>query len=66
MRSTAEALDRAGDLVGHLFVTVARIARELGLTSYRTVTNVGPQAGQSVFHLHVHVLAGRNLGWPPG
>ena len=43
------------------------IAKELGLTDgYRVVTNIGAAAGQTVPHLHFHVLAGRNLGWPPG
>jgi len=45
---------------------VAAVARQLGLTAYRTVFNTGAAAGQSVFHAHAHVLAGRNLGWPPG
>lgn len=59
---------RTGDepLLGHLFVTIARFARENDLKSYRTVTNDGAQAGQSVFHMHVHVLAGRAMRWPPG
>ena len=59
---------RTGDepLLGHLWVTVARLARELDIESYRTVTNDGAEAGQSVFHLHVHVLAGRRFSWPPG
>jgi histidine triad (HIT) family protein len=46
----------------------AEVARELGLdgAGYRIVTNTGPDAGQSVDHLHFHVLGGRKLGWPPG
>ncbi|MGH2478871.1 MAG: HIT domain-containing protein, partial [Ktedonobacteraceae bacterium] len=46
----------------------ASVARDLGLEErgYRFVTNVGPDAGQSVFHLHFHLLGGRKLGWPPG
>ncbi|NLF35157.1 MAG: histidine triad nucleotide-binding protein [Clostridiales bacterium] len=52
--------------VGHLFAVIARLARELGLDSYRVVSNIGAQAGQSVFHLHFHVLAGRDMTWPPG
>ncbi len=59
----------AGDesLVGHLF-TVARILAEReGLKDgYRTVFNCGPAAGQTVFHLHLHLLGGRTLTWPPG
>jgi histidine triad (HIT) family protein len=59
---------RTGDepLLGHLFLTVARIAREADITAYRTVVNDGRAAGQSVFHLHVHLLAGRPFKWPPG
>jgi len=42
------------------------VVDELGLTQYRTVFNTGPGAGQSVFHVHAHVLSGRSFGWPPG
>jgi histidine triad (HIT) family protein len=45
---------------------VGAVAAELGLQSYRTVFNTGPGAGQTVFHVHAHVLAGRSLTWPPG
>ena len=53
-------------VVGNCYAVIAKIARELGLESYRVVTNCGLQAGQSVFHLHFHVLAGRDMTWPPG
>jgi histidine triad (HIT) family protein len=55
-------------LLGHLFLLAAQQARERGLHSrgYRTVINTGAGAGQSVFHLHVHLLGGRPLHWPPG
>ena len=53
-------------VVAHIFTVIAKVTRELGLTSYRVVSNIGEQAGQSVFHLHFHVLAGRDLTWPPG
>ena len=46
--------------------TCAKVAKELGLESYRVVSNIGEQAGQSVFHLHFHVLSGRDMTWPPG
>ena len=52
--------------VGHIFAVIAKLARELGLDSYRVVSNIGQQAGQSVFHLHFHVLSGRDMTWPPG
>jgi histidine triad (HIT) family protein len=45
---------------------VGAVAAELGLESYRTVFNTGPGAGQTVFHVHAHLLAGRSLTWPPG
>ncbi|HEX7072089.1 MAG TPA: histidine triad nucleotide-binding protein [Rhodothermales bacterium] len=54
-------------LVGHLFVVAAELARKEGLASgYRTVFNAGPDAGQSVDHIHLHLLGGRRLSWPPG
>ena len=58
----------AGDeqLLGHLLNTATAVAREQGHQDFRLVVNNGASAGQSVFHLHVHVLAGRALGWPPG
>ena len=49
-----------------LVAGIGAVARQLGLSSYRTVFNTGAGAGQSVFHAHAHVLAGRNLSWPPG
>ena len=48
------------------FEVVAQVARDLGITSFRVVSNCGGQAGQSVPHLHFHVLAGRDMTWPPG
>jgi histidine triad (HIT) family protein len=53
-------------LVGHLFVAAAKVMKDLGHTDYRTVFNCGPGAQQTVFHLHLHVLAGREFTWPPG
>jgi histidine triad (HIT) family protein len=62
--SQAEAGDEA--LLGHLLVVAARVAREAGLGDARFVVNDGAGAGQTVFHLHVHVLGGRPFTWPPG
>lgn len=64
--SDAGAEDKA--LLGHLLVTAAEVARGLGVEEggSRVVINNGAGAGQTVFHLHVHVLAGRALAWPPG
>jgi len=53
-------------LLGHLLLVAARVAREAGLEGWRTVINTGAVAGQTVFHLHVHVIGGRPLQWPPG
>ena len=53
-------------VVGHVFGVIAKLAKELGLESYRVVSNIGEQAGQSVLHLHFHVLSGRDMTWPPG
>ena len=53
-------------LVGHLFLVSRDLMNTRGHRDYRTVFNCGEGAGQSVFHLHLHVLAGRDLAWPPG
>lgn len=59
-------LDEA--VVGHLFRVAGQLARERGLSEggFRLVQNNGADAGQTVFHLHIHLLAGRELQWPPG
>ena len=54
------------ELLGHLLLVAARVARQEGLEDFRTVINSGAAAGQTVFHLHVHVIGGRPLDWPPG
>jgi histidine triad (HIT) family protein len=54
-------------LLGKLFIVARRLAEQEHIVNgYRLVVNNGPRAGQSVFHLHVHLLGGRPLGWPPG
>ena len=53
-------------VVAHIFEVIAQVTKSLGLESYRIVSNIGEQAGQSVFHLHFHVLGGRDMTWPPG
>lgn len=62
------AVAEEGDapLLGHLLMVARRVAADAGLDDYRVVVNNGAGAGQTVFHLHVHVLGGRPLGWPPG
>jgi len=67
IRSLDEAARDKRALLGHLLWTAAEIAREKGLANgYRIVVNTGAGAGQSVDHLHLHLLGGRLLAWPPG
>jgi histidine triad (HIT) family protein len=66
-----EGLNKASaedaEILGYMQLAGAKLARERGIESgYRTVLNVGPGAGQSVFHIHLHLIGGRNLSWPPG
>ena len=61
-----EAEPRHRELLGHLLLVAATVARQEGLSDWRTVINSGAGAGQTVFHLHVHVIGGRPLAWPPG
>jgi histidine triad (HIT) family protein len=62
-----EAQAEDAEIIGHLHLVAAQIARQRAIEDgYRTVFNVGPRAGQSVFHLHLHLLGGRSLRWPPG
>jgi histidine triad (HIT) family protein len=59
--------DADADLVAHMWIVIRDLARKLGLGGgYRVVVNNGPEAGQSVDHLHFHLLGGRQLRWPPG
>lgn len=53
-------------VVAHIFEVISKVTREMGITDFRVVSNCGEQAGQSVRHLHFHVLAGRDMTWPPG
>jgi histidine triad (HIT) family protein len=53
-------------LVGGMFLVAQSLMKKLGHGDYRTVFNCGPTSGQTVFHLHLHVLAGRPMNWPPG
>jgi histidine triad (HIT) family protein len=68
MESLDDVSQRDEPLLGHLLRVGARVVNDLGHTEsgYRTVINTGAGAGQSVFHLHIHVLAGRKMNWPPG
>jgi histidine triad (HIT) family protein len=57
-----------GAVIAEIFQVAARLARELGIadSGFRVVVNSGPDSGQSVFHLHYHLLGGRQMSWPPG
>lgn len=59
--SLAEIGQDSANIIGHIFTIIPKLARELGLESYRVVNNCGPDAGQTVFHLHFHVLGGHRL-----
>ncbi|XP_015224247.1 adenosine 5'-monophosphoramidase HINT1 isoform X1 [Lepisosteus oculatus] len=63
--SKAEDSDAA--LLGHLMIVARKCAAEVGLQKgYRLVVNEGPDGGQTVYHIHIHVIGGRQMGWPPG
>jgi histidine triad (HIT) family protein len=63
----ADATEEDAALLGHLMLAATKVARQLGVgDAFRLVVNNGEEAGQSVFHLHLHILAGRRFDWPPG
>ena len=63
----SDATTEDKEVLGHLMFLAGKIAEDLGLDeTFRLVVNNGAKAGQSVFHLHLHLLSGRNLSWPPG
>lgn len=65
--SAAEITAENSDIVAHVYEVIAKLAKELKLEKgFRVVTNCGEEGGQTVGHLHFHILAGRNCGWPPG
>jgi histidine triad (HIT) family protein len=66
--NTLDLLPEDDHLIGHLHRVAAQIARERGFaeSGFRLVTNTNADAGQSVFHIHFHLLAGRSMSWPPG
>jgi histidine triad (HIT) family protein len=67
VRGLKEAQGEDADLIGRLHLAAAEIGRQRGIEDgYRTVLNVGPKSGQSVFHMHVHLIGGRDMKWPPG
>ncbi len=67
IRGVKEAKAEDAEVIGYSHLIAAKIARERGIEDgYRTVYNVGPRSGQSVFHLHLHLIGGRDMKWPPG
>lgn len=62
----AELADDDGPLIGRMYLAARDVMQQMGHADYRTVFNCGAGAGQEVFHLHLHVLAGRPMTWPPG
>ena len=66
IQSVSQVDEHNAATVGHIFAVIAQLAKEQKLESYRVVSNIGDQAGQSVHHLHFHVLSGRDMTWPPG
>ena len=66
VESVASMKDGDAELLGRIVLTGAKLARERGHEAHRTVFNTGAESGQSVFHVHLHVLGGRAMKWPPG
>ncbi len=66
--SMTDITSEEGPLLASIYMVATKLAREMGIaeSGFRFLTNVGPDSGQSVFHLHFHLLGGRRLGWPPG
>ena len=62
----SDANDEDENLLGHLLLVAKKVTSDTGITDYRIIINNGSEAGQTVFHLHLHILAGRTFGWPPG
>lgn len=68
IQSVSAVTEENAPVVGHIFAVIAKLAEELGFAAagYRVVSNIGEQGQQTVPHLHFHVLAGRDMTWPPG
>ena len=66
--SLAEVSEDDKEILGHLLVTASKVAKDLGVseTGYRLVANTNAEGGQEVYHLHIHLLGGRQMTWPPG
>lgn len=67
IKSADDLKENHKELIGHIFLVISEIAKDMGLhKGYRIVNNVGEDGGQTVSHMHFHVLGGRSLNWPPG
>ena len=66
IKKLSETSKQDQELLGHLLLVVNKITDKYQIEDFRIVVNNGTGAGQTVFHLHLHILAGRNFGWPPG
>lgn len=68
IRTTLDLAADDSELIGHIYLTAARLAQELGFAEdgFRVVNNCNEAGGQSVWHIHFHLLGGRQLNWPPG
>ena len=66
IQKISEADESDKELLGHLLLVAKKITDENNIKDFRLVVNNGTEAGQTVFHLHIHILAGRAFGWPPG
>lgn len=64
--SCAAVTKENAPVLAHIFEVIAKLSSDMGISDFRVVSNCGASAGQSVFHLHFHVLAGRDMTWPPG
>ena len=66
--SMAEVLEDDKELIGHLYIVASKIAKDEGISDsgYRLVVNTNNEGGQEVYHLHIHLLGGRQMTWPPG
>ncbi len=66
LATLADAVEEDEGLLGHLMLVAARVAKDKGVHSFRAIVNTNAEAGQTIYHLHVHVLGGRLMRWPPG
>ena len=68
LANPSEVKDEDNEIIGRMFQVTGRVAKDLGIdqSGYRMVINIGPDAGQEILHIHLHILGGRKFTWPPG